>query len=55
MNEPLREQRIAVVTGEAQGTGKEIVRAGRAAVFRGSDPPTYMTGSVIEVGGGRYR
>jgi hypothetical protein len=41
MVEPLLVDRVAVVTGAGQ-------------VFLASDVASYITGTVIEVGGGRY-
>jgi NAD(P)-dependent dehydrogenase (short-subunit alcohol dehydrogenase family) len=58
MTDPLLAERVAVVTGAGQGIGREIARSpvevAGAVVFLASDLASYITGTVIEAGGGRY-
>jgi len=56
MAEPLLQNRVAVVTGAGQGMKRagEPTEVAGAVVFLGSELSSYITGSVIEVGGGRY-
>jgi 3-oxoacyl-[acyl-carrier protein] reductase len=59
MTEPLLHGRVAVVTGAGQAA-VPMERAGEpsevagAALFLASALSSYVTGAVIEVGGGRY-
>jgi 3-oxoacyl-[acyl-carrier protein] reductase len=56
MIDPLLAERVAVVTAAAvpmKRAGEPVEVAG-AVVFLASDLASYITGPVIEVGGGRY-
>jgi 3-oxoacyl-[acyl-carrier protein] reductase len=56
MIDPLLAERVTVVTaaaGPMKRAGEPVEVAG-AVVFLASDLASYITGPVIEVGGGRY-